>query len=64
LDEETSGRILGTESGLNSRATLPADRCHLDGAAVGVNCHDGDDAAIQEKILSSELSASSKTCSR
>ena len=49
LDEETSGRILGTENGLNSRATLPADRCHLDGAAVGVNCHDGDDAAIHEK---------------
>jgi len=44
-----SGRILGAESGLNSRATLPADRCHLDGAAVGVNRHDGDDAAIQEK---------------
>jgi hypothetical protein len=33
----------------NSCATLPADRCHLDCAAVGVNCHDGDDAAIQEK---------------
>src|SRR5262249_62084148 len=49
LDEETTGRILGTENGLNSRAALPADRCHLDGAAVGVNCHDGDDAAIREK---------------
>src|ERR1051326_1581984 len=36
LDQKSDGGCLGTEDGLDSRATLPADRCHLDDAAVRI----------------------------
>src|SRR5437667_2030839 len=49
LDEETSRRNLGTEDGSHAGAALPPNRCHLNGATVGVNGHDRDDTAIREE---------------
>src|SRR6202022_4835243 len=50
-DEETGGGTLGTEDGLHPRTTLSTNRCHLKGAAVGINCHDRDDTAIREEYI-------------
>jgi hypothetical protein len=49
LDEKLDGGTLGAEDGLHPGATLPADRCHLDDAAVRVDRHHGDHAAIREE---------------
>jgi len=51
LDEETSRGTLGTKDGLHCRATLPTNRCHLNGAAVGIDGHDRDDTAIREEYV-------------
>jgi hypothetical protein len=51
LYEESGRGSLGAEDGLHTRATLPADRCHLDDGAVRVNRDDGDDTAIWEKYI-------------
>ena len=51
LDEKLDGGTLGTEDGLHTRATLPADRCHLNDTAVRINRHDRDDTTIGEEHM-------------
>ena len=51
LDEKTARRNPGTEHGLHPRAALPPDRCHLNHAAFGVNCHDRDDTTVREEHM-------------
>jgi hypothetical protein len=51
LDVEASGRTLGAEDRLHPGASLPADRCHLDGSAVGIDRHDRYHAAVREKYV-------------
>jgi hypothetical protein len=48
LHQKPDGRLLGAEDGLHPRATLPADRCHLDDGAVRIDRHHRDNAAIGE----------------
>jgi hypothetical protein len=45
-DEKPDGGTRGAEDGLHGRATLPADRCHLNDAAVRINRHNRDDTAV------------------
>ena len=51
LDEKPDGGTRGAEDGLHRRATLPADRCHLDDAAVRINRHHRDDPAVGEEYM-------------
>ena len=51
LDQEPGRRHFGAQDGLHARATLPANRCHLDGAAVRIDRQDRDDAAIGEEDM-------------
>ena len=51
LDEKPDGGSLGAEEGLHTRAALPADRCHLNDAAVRINRHRRDDTAIGEEDM-------------
>ena len=51
LDEKLHRGALGTQDGLNAAAALPSDRCHLDDAAVRINRHHRDDAAIGEEDM-------------
>jgi hypothetical protein len=51
LDEKSDGGLFGAENGLEARATLPAYRCHLDNAAIPINCYYRDDAAIGEENI-------------
>jgi hypothetical protein len=48
LDQKPEGGLLGAEHRFHTRATLPTDRCHLDDAAVLINCYYRDDTAIGE----------------
>jgi hypothetical protein len=48
LDEKPDGGTLGTEDGLQTGATLPTDRCHLNDAAVRINRYHRDNTAIGE----------------
>jgi hypothetical protein len=43
--------LSGTKKGLYWCATLAAHRRHLDNVAIGINCHDGDDAAVGEEDM-------------
>ena len=51
LDEKPDGGILGSEDGLDTRAALPTDRCHLNDAAIGINRHRRDDTAVGEEYM-------------
>src|ERR1700730_12696457 len=53
-----TGGTRGAEDGLHGGATLPADRCHLNDAAVRINCHHRYDTAVGKNTWSSEQSAS------
>ena len=48
LDQELSRGSLGTEDGLHTREALSPDRCHLNDAAIRINCQGRDDTAIRE----------------
>lgn len=49
LDEKPDKGTLGAQNGLHRRATLPADRGHLDDAAVGINRHRRNDPVVGEE---------------
>jgi len=51
LDEKPDGGILGTQDGLHGRATLPADRCHFNDAAVRIHRHCRDDTDVGEEYM-------------
>jgi hypothetical protein len=51
LDEKPDGRNLGTEHSLHTGATLSADRCHLNDAAVRIDRDRRDDTAIWEEDM-------------
>ena len=51
LDEKPDGGTLGTEDSLHTRATLPANRCHLNDIAVRIDRHHRDNTAIGEKYM-------------
>ncbi|MFM9841446.1 MAG: hypothetical protein ACKVOI_00610 [Dongiaceae bacterium] len=51
LDKKADGGAFGTEDGLHRCATLPADRCHLNDAAVRIDRHHRDDAAVGEEYM-------------
>jgi len=51
LYQKPRGRLSGTKKGLYWCATLAAHRRHLDDVAIGVNCHDGNDAAVGEEDM-------------
>jgi hypothetical protein len=51
LDKKPDVGTLGTEDGLHTRATLPADRCHLNDTAVRINRHHRDDTAVGEEYM-------------
>ena len=51
LDEKPGGGTLGAQDGLHTGATLPADRCHFDDAAVRINRHHRDDTAIGKEYM-------------
>jgi hypothetical protein len=57
---DIDGGHLGAEDCLKARATLPADRGHLDDIAILIDRHNRDDTAIGKKTFSSELSASKR----
>jgi hypothetical protein len=51
LDEQSDGGTLGAEDGLETRATLSADRCHFYDTAVFIDSDHRDDATIREKNI-------------
>jgi hypothetical protein len=51
LDKKLDGALFGAEDGLHPCAALPADRCHLDDAAVRINRHHRDDTDIGEVYM-------------
>src|SRR5688572_1639937 len=48
LNKQAGSGTLGTENGLHTRATLPADGCHFYGTAIGVYRYQRDHTAIGE----------------
>ena len=51
LDEKPNGGTLGAQDSLHGRATLPADRRHLNDTAVRINRHHRDDTAVGEEYM-------------
>jgi hypothetical protein len=51
LDEKLDRGAPGPEDGLHIGETLPSDRCHLNNAAVRINRHHRDHAAIGEEHM-------------
>jgi hypothetical protein len=51
LDQQSHRGLLLPEEGLESSATLPANRCHFDDTAVRINRHDRYDATIGKKNI-------------
>jgi hypothetical protein len=48
LDEKSDGRLPGTEDGLKTRATLPADGRHFNDIAVCINRHYRNNSVVRE----------------
>ena len=51
LDQKPDGGALGADDGLHSGATLPADRCYLNDAAVRINRHRRANPAVGEEYV-------------
>jgi hypothetical protein len=51
LDQQLGGRRPAPKKGLHARATFPSNGCHLNDAAVRINPHHRDHAAVREEHL-------------
>jgi hypothetical protein len=51
LDKKPDGGTFGAKDGLHGGATLPADRRHLNDAAVRIDRHHRDEPAIGEEYM-------------